>query len=148
MLTTLIPLTLSHHPTLSVIALDRSSRRHLVSLQSWREQVFAGRPTQMSPRVRIHRTSLMSSSLLLQQAYLVRLTWMVCEMGGKLTYSCGFVGCCFLDLFKTSRSIFVQFASSFYSKRRWAQSSECRASSQNRSHNQCLHFVYSTGKAR
>ena len=45
----------------------------------------------------VHRsTSLMSSSLLLQQcpACLVRLTWIVFVMGGRWPYSWCFVGCC------------------------------------------------------
>ena len=48
----------------------------------------------------VHRsTSLMSSSLLLQQcpACLVRLTWIVFVMGDRWLYSCCFVGCCLLD---------------------------------------------------
>ena len=46
------------------------------------------------------RTSLMSSSLLLQQcsACLVRLTLIVFVMGGRWPYSCYFVGCCLQDL--------------------------------------------------
>ena len=61
----------------------------------------------------------MSSSLLLQQcpACLVRLTWMVCEIGGRCPYSCSLVGCCFHDLFKTARSILVQLQSSLFSRR-------------------------------
>ena len=34
-------------------------------------------------------------------------TWMLCEIRGKCPYSCCFVRCCFQDLFKTARSIFV-----------------------------------------
>ena len=48
-------------------------------------------------KVGFHRnTSLMSSSLLLQQcpACLVRLTWIVFSMGGKWPYSWCLVGCC------------------------------------------------------
>ena len=50
------------------------------------------------------RTSLMSSSLLLQQCSvcLTHLSWMTSEMGGKLLFSWCFVGCCFQDLFKNS----------------------------------------------
>ena len=61
----------------------------------------------------------MKSSLLLQQcpACLVRLTRMVCEMGGRGPYSCFLVGCCFHDLFKTARSILVQLPSSLFSRR-------------------------------
>ena len=46
-------------------------------------------------------------------ACLIHLTWMSFEIGGMWLYSCCFLGCCFQDLFKTARSILVQFASSF-----------------------------------
>ena len=61
----------------------------------------------------------MSSSLLLQPCpvYLVRLIWMVLEMGSRRPYSSCFVGCYFLDLFNIARSILVQFPSSFFSIR-------------------------------
>ena len=62
------------------------------------------------PLKRVHRsTSLMSSSLLLQQcpAYLVRLILIIFVMGGKMPYSCCFVKCCLQDLFNIARSIFV-----------------------------------------
>ena len=52
--------------------------------------VQAGRPAFAPPYVGVHRsTSLMSSSLLLQlcPACLVRLTWIVFVMGGRLPYS-------------------------------------------------------------
>ena len=57
----------------------------------------------------VHRTSLMSSSLLFQQcpACLVRLTWIVFMVGGRWSYSCCFVGYCLQDLFKIARSILV-----------------------------------------
>ena len=42
------------------------------------------------------------------------LTWVICEMGGKWPYRCTFVGCCFQDLFKIARSIFMWFPSSFF----------------------------------
>ena len=60
----------------------------------------------------------MSSSLLLQQcpACVVRLTRMVCEIGGRWPYSCFLVGCCFHDLFKIARSILVQLPSSLFSR--------------------------------
>ena len=56
-----------------------------------------------------HRTSLMSSSLLLLQcpACLVHLIWMVCEMVGKSLYCCCFVWYCFQELFRTACSILV-----------------------------------------
>ena len=62
---------------------------------------------------------LMSSSLLLQQcpACLVRLIWMVLEMGGWWPYCCCFVGCYLQDFFGIARSILVQFLVSFFSIR-------------------------------
>ena len=61
----------------------------------------------------------MSLFLLLQQCpvCLVRLTWMVSEIGGWWPYSCCFVGCWFQDLFDITRSILVQFPFSFLSVR-------------------------------
>ena len=41
-------------------------------------------------------------------------SWTVCEMKGKRSYSSCFLGCCFKDLLKTTRSIFAQFSSSFF----------------------------------
>ena len=58
------------------------------------------------PYVGVHwSTSLMSSSLLLQQwlACLVCLTWIVFMMGGRWPYSWCLVGCCHLDLFNIAR---------------------------------------------
>ena len=63
---------------------------HPVSSNSCSMYVRAGRPAFARPYVGIHKsTSLMSSSLLLQQcpAYLVRLTWIVFMMGGRWPYS-------------------------------------------------------------
>ena len=79
--------------------------------------VRAGRPAFARSYVGVHRsTSLMSSSLLLQQcaACLVRLIWIVFMMGGRWPYSWCLVGCCHQDLFKIARSILV---SSFFSSR-------------------------------
>ena len=79
-----ISLTLSHHFSLSFIASGRSSGPHPVSSHSCWMYVRAGRPAFAQPYVGVHRsTSLMSSSLLLQQwpACLVRLTWIVVVMG-------------------------------------------------------------------
>ena len=58
-------------------------------------------------------------SLLLQQCSvcLVRLIWIVLEMGVSWPYSCCFVGCCFLGLFNIARSILVQSPSCFFSIR-------------------------------
>ena len=68
--------------------------------------VRAGRPAFAWPCVGVHRsTSLMSSSLLLQQcpACLVRLTWVVFVMGGRWPYSWCLMGCCRQDLFNIAR---------------------------------------------
>ena len=67
--------------------------------------VFLGRLTLC---VGIHRrTSFINLSLLLHQcpAYQARLTWMVCEIGGKWPYSFCSVECCFQDFFKTVHNI-------------------------------------------
>ena len=105
-----ISLTLSRHSSLSFIALGRSSGQHPVSSHSCWMYVRAGRPTFAHPYVGVHRsTSLMSSSLLLQQcpACLVRLTCIVFVMGGKCPYSWSLVGCCRQDLFNTALNILV-----------------------------------------
>ena len=112
MLVARISLTLSRHSSLSFIALGRSSGQHPVSLHSCWIYVRAGRPAFARPCVGVHKsTSLMSSSLLLQQcpACLVRLTWIVFVMGGRWPYSWCLVGCCRQDLFKIARSI-IQFS--------------------------------------
>ena len=80
-----ISLTLSRHFSLSFIVSDRSSGLNPVSSHSCCMYVRAGRPAFARPYVGVHRsTSLMSSSLLLQQcpACLIRLTWIVFVMGG------------------------------------------------------------------
>ena len=85
-----ISLTLSRHSSLSFIALGRSSGQHPVSSHSCWMYVRAGRPAFARPCVGVHKsTSLMSSSLLLQQcpACLVRLTWIVFVIGGRWPYS-------------------------------------------------------------
>ena len=105
-----ISLTLSRHFSLSIIASGRSSRLHPISSHSCWMYVHAGHPAFARPYVGVHRsTSLMSSSLLLQQcpACLVRLTWIVFMMGGRWLYSWCVVGCCHQDLFKIARSILV-----------------------------------------
>ena len=97
-----ISLTLSRHFSLSFIASGRSSGLHSVSSHSCWMYVRAGRPAFARPYVGVHRsTSLMSSSLLLQQcpACLFRLTWIVFVMGGRWLYSWCLVGCCHQDLF-------------------------------------------------
>ena len=105
-----ISLTLSRLSSLSFIALGRSSGQQPVSSHSCWMYVRAGRPAFARPCVGIHKsTSLMSSSLLLQQcpACLVRLTWIVFVIGGRWPYSWCLVGCCCQDLFRIARSILV-----------------------------------------
>ena len=105
-----ISLTLSRHSSLSFIALGRSSGQQPVSSHSCWMYVRAGRPAFARPCVGIHKsTSLMSSSLLLQQcpACLVCLTWIVFVIGGRWPYSWCLVGCCCQDLFRIARSILV-----------------------------------------
>ena len=79
-----------------------------------------GRPAFARPYVGVHRsTSLMSSSLLLQQCLecLLRLTWIVFVTGGRWPYSWCLVGCFCQDLFNIARRILVQLPSSFFSSR-------------------------------
>ena len=105
-----ISLTLSRHSSLSFIALGRSSGQQPVSSHSCWMYVRAGRPAFARPCVGIHKsTSLMSSSLLLQQcpACLVRLTWIDFVIGGRWPYSWCLVGCCCQDLLRIARSILV-----------------------------------------
>ena len=105
-----ISLTLFLHSSLSFIALGRSSGQQPVSSHSCWMYVRAGRPAFARPCVGIHKsTSLMSSSLLLQQcpACLVRLTWIVFVIGGRWPYSWCLVGCCRQDLLRIARSILV-----------------------------------------
>ena len=99
-----ISLILSHHFSLSFIASGRSSGLHPISSHSCCMYVFA------RPYAVVHRsTSLMSSSLLLQQCpvCLVCLTWIVFVMGGRCPYSWCLVGCCRQDLFNIPCNIFV-----------------------------------------
>ena len=101
-----ISLTLSRHSSLSFIALGRSSGQHPVSSHSCWMYVRAGRPAFARPCVGIHKsTSLMSSSLLLQQcpACLVRLTWIDFVIGGRWPYSWCLVGCRCQDLLRIAR---------------------------------------------
>ena len=105
-----ISLTLSRHFSLSFIASGRSSGQHPVSSHSCCRYVRAGRPAFAWSYAGVNRsTSLMSSSLLLQQcpACLVRLAWIVFVMGGRWRYSWCLVGCCRLDLLNIARSILV-----------------------------------------
>ena len=105
-----ISLTLSRHFSLSFIAFGWSSGLHPVSSHSCCMYVRAGHPAFTWPYAGVHRsTSLMSSSLLLQQwpACLVRLTCIVFVMGGKWLYSWCLVGCCRQDLFNIALNILV-----------------------------------------
>ena len=107
-----ISMTLFRHSSLSFIALGRSSGQHPVSSHSCWMYVRAGRPAFARPCVEVHKsTSLMSSSLLLQQcpACLARLTWIVFVIGGRWPYSWCLVGCCRQDLFKIARSILKNY---------------------------------------
>ena len=95
-----ISLTFSRHFSLSFITSGRSSGPHPVSSHSCWMYVRVGRPAFARAYVGIHwSTSLMSSSLLLQQspACLVCLTWIVFVMGGRWPYSWCLVGCCHQD---------------------------------------------------
>ena len=86
-----ISLTLSRHSSLSFIASGRSLGIHPVSSQSCCMYVRAGHPAFAQPCDGIYRrTSLMSSSLLLQRcpACLVRLALILFVMGGRWPYSC------------------------------------------------------------
>ena len=115
-----ISLTLSRHFSLSFIASGRSSGAHPVSSQSCCMYVRAGLHAFARPYVGVHRsTSLMSSSLLLQQCpeCVVRLTWIVFVMGGRWPYSWCFSGCCLQDLYNIARSIFVYLPSGFFFSR-------------------------------
>ena len=57
------------------------------------------------------------------QTCFVHLTWMVCEMRGKWSYSCCFVSCCFQELFKRACSILVKshlvFSQGILLKSKW-----------------------------
>ena len=105
-----ISLTLSRHFSQSFIAFGRSSGLHHVSSHSCCMYVRAGRPAFAWPYAGVHRsTSLMSSSLLLQQcpACLVHLNCIVFVIGGKWPYSWCLVGCCRQDLFNIALNILV-----------------------------------------
>ena len=105
-----ISLTLSCHFSLSFITSGRSSGLHPVSSHGCCMYVRAGCAAFSRPYVGVHRsTSLMSSSLLLQQcpACLVCLAWIVFMMRGRWPYSWCLVGCCHQDLFNIACSILV-----------------------------------------
>ena len=91
-----ISLILSRHSSLSFIASCVSSGLHPVYAQSCCIYVRAGHRAFARSCEEVHRsTSLMSSSLLLQQclACLVCLNLIVFLMGGRWPYSCCFWGC-------------------------------------------------------
>ena len=95
-----ISLTLSRHFSRSFITSGRSLGLHPISSHSCCMYVQAGCSAFAWPYAGVHRsTSLMSSSLLLQQcpACLVRLTWIIFVMGGRWPYSWCLVGCCCQD---------------------------------------------------
>ena len=105
-----ISLTLSRHFSLSFIVSGRSSGLHPVSSHSCCMYVLAGRPAFARSYVGVHRsTSLMSSSLLLQQCpvCLVRLTWIIFVKGGRWPYSWYLAGCCREDLFNLYIYVYV-----------------------------------------
>ena len=91
-----ISLTLSHHFSLSFIASGWSSGSHPVSSHSCWMYVRAGRPFARSYVELYRSTSLMTSSLFLQQwpACLIRLTCIVFVMGSRWPYNWCLVGCC------------------------------------------------------
>ena len=114
-----ISLTLSRHFSLSFIASGRSSGLHPISSHSCCMYAQAGHPAFARPHVGVHRsTSLMSSSLLLQQcpACLVHITWIVFMMGGRWPYrwdvaarTCSILLATFLcNCFFSSRFVSVQ----------------------------------------
>ena len=110
-----IPDPLSPLP-LSFISSGRSSGLHPVSSYRCWMYVRAGRPAFARPYVGVHRsTSLMSSSLLLQQCptCLFRLTWIVFVMGSRWPYSWCLVGCCRQDFIQYC----LQLPSSFFFSR-------------------------------
>ena len=95
-----------------------SSRLHPASVQTCCRYVLAGHPTLARPCEGVHRrTSLTSSSLLLQQcpACMVRLIWMMFEMGGRWPYNNSFVRCSVQDLFNIAHSILAEVPSSLVS---------------------------------
>ena len=100
------------------LSLSLSLSRLSVSVQSYCREVLVGQPILAHSCEGVDwRTSLMRSYLLLLQCptCLVRLIWMILEIGSMWPYSCCFVECCFQDLFNIAPSILVQLLSSFFS---------------------------------
>ena len=94
-----------YHPLVPAGLLDYNLCTHKAIV------VLAGHPKSACPCEGVHRrTSLMISSLLLQQwpPRLVCLTMMVLEMRGTWPYSCCFKRCFFKDSFAIARSILVK----------------------------------------
>ena len=104
-----ISLSLSRHFSLSFIASGRSSGLHPIFAQSCCMYVRSGRPAFARPYAGVHRSTSLSSPLLLQQcpACLVRLTCIVFVMGGRWPYNWCLEGCCHQDLFNIARNILV-----------------------------------------
>ena len=102
MLLVRISMTLFCHSSLSSIVPGRSFRLH-PSVQSCYRKVLASHPTLAGPCEKEHKSP----------AYLARRIWIVFEMDGRWPHCWIFVGSCLQDLFKTSRSILVEFSSSF-----------------------------------
>ena len=104
--------TLSHHSSLLSIAFGKSFTLYPVSIQS----CLASRPTPTLPYdggPQENTNYEFDFTPLVGLACLVRLVWMIWEMGGRWPYSCCFVGCCFQDLFSIVRIILGQLLSSF-----------------------------------
>ena len=91
--------TLSRYPFLSSIVLNRSSRLHLLSRQSYCRYVSAGCPTHSRPQEYVAYDFVFTSP--------IRLNWIVFVMSGRRIYRYCFVGCCLEDLYNTARSILV-----------------------------------------
>ena len=94
-------LTRPRQSSLSSIASGKSSRLHHASKQSccnWVKTSWSirERPSWVRP--------CFSSS---DPQRLVRLIWIVLEIGDQWPYNCCFLGCCFQDLFRIARKIFI-----------------------------------------
>ena len=116
MLITRIHLILLHHMFLSSISLGMFFRWYPMFVLSWLMYVFAGRYWLTNKDLHYIIISLyeippenFTDEFFLTSpavpACLVRLTLMVCEIRSKRMYLCCFVGCCFQDLLKITRSI-------------------------------------------
>ena len=109
-------LTLSHHKTQSSIATGSSSWSYPEFALSWCMKVLSGKSTLMSLRVGIQEwTSLMCSSLLLQQNWACIVIWMAIKMEGQWLCICCLEEGCFQNLLKEKRWSFLLFPSIFFS---------------------------------